>query len=1147
MSLDPDQSHAAEQERIQHLALLQSPPRSAQHDDASTHTAPGASDVLTQDADPHDKGKRRESHPGTHTVPTTVVRVTDPQLADSDWSKANGHLNAFAAQPATPAIDIARIAPELLMRIFAFLDPISLSRAAAVCRSWAAIARDDATWRAAFSTYFSLEAAQAHRTASLEASATPALRRLTTSSWRHEFQQRVDLLRQWRKTRTPTVLSTPRVDLIKKISLSKQHNLLISATDTYGVASRSNPWTGKVIKGYLDAEGTANGAGNGNPNVEFSPNVTAINTSSDASHIFWGFRSGEVAMTVLSRQGTNARGAVKNSRFTPRASHSGPVTAIAIPFASDSDGAHGPGRSPERSRQATAALGDVASTFVTAGYDGTVRMWSANRSWPLWIASCSTKTPIPNAMATATPAQTNSEPAAPICALAYDARNGIVAAGSTNGKVFVWSNLDVAALLRVPAEATDPDHLRNGDPTQQTLEAQAHFLRLSQSIRVTTIDLPPGAAAEVAISSIHIDAAPSMAGKGTDADLSAEDCSILVHHSGARVLLRHRVFQDALLPVETTVMGAAVMDEITAVRVDFEPRLAKRDPRSSAVQSPSTSAYASPMLAAQSDAGGVHSPSTLILGPSKTYDGSGQYPERKFVAVGTRAGSLFLFDWESSGTAFDESTQREWQASSTTPRFVGSRQLLPSIGWEAHHTSITALDITPLCIFVGTSDGTIKVYDSLSGDLIKTINDRSATRRDGRMLASGELSGEEAARWRVGQIIGDGEGLVACIGHQVLAFKVENVKREVAGMEKGKGRGKGRLGDSKGASQVELRRDLRESRDELEKEERERREEYGRIRKRREMEVEGLSEQEALEYALMLSRDEEAEMEREKARVRGYVPGSHASSSRKKIEVPEQVVDDPDLADALEQIALAESKAEVDHRESFYDSIPKSYRLLEDQDFGSTDDLDDSLDVYHRPASATPSPSASPYLSGVGSPSNSRAWTILSQAGSNVSTPSSDRWGKMSKVRTVNVPRSARSTPGGDEGGWSLGSNLEVPEIQSPTEFPLMTGSSAGSPAGGPKEGFFRRPSSTAAPGSLGRWNKSPNLRPVASPPSAWITTSKNSNRPSLLTTSLKSSNAQPGDKGKGKAAAAAEEELDDDVKFAIQLSLAEQRSQTEQ
>ncbi|KAJ9474444.1 F-box domain-containing protein [Pseudozyma hubeiensis] len=1143
MSLDPDQTQPFEQERIQNLALLQSPPRSARHDDAPTDTAPGASDVLTQDADPRDKGKRRESDLGIHTVSPAVVRVTDPQLADRDWSKANGHLNAFAAQPATPAIDIARIAPELLMRIFAFLDPISLSRAAAVCRSWASIARDDATWRAAFSTYFSLEAAQAHRTASLEASATPALRRLTTSSWRHEFQQRVDLLRQWRKTRTPTVLSTPRVDLIKKISLSKQHNLLISATDTYGVASRSNPWTGKVIKGYLDAEGTANGAGNGNPNVEFSPNVTAINTSSDASHIFWGFRSGEVAMTVLSRQGTNARGAVKNLRFTPRASHSGPVTAIAIPFASDSDGAHGPGRSPERLRQAIAALGDVASTFVTAGYDGTVRMWSGHRSWPIWIASCSTKTPISNAMATATPAQTNPEPAAPICALAYDAKNGIVAAGSTNGKVFVWSNIDVAAFLRIPAEATDPDHLRNGAPTQETLEAQAHFLRLSQSILATTIELPPGASAEVAISSIHIDAAPSMAGKGTDAGLSAEACSILVHHSGARVLLRHRVFQDASLPAETTVMGAAVMDEITAVRVDFEPRLAKRDPRSSAVQSPSTSAYASPMLAAQSDAG-VNSPSTLVLGPSTTYDGSGQYPERKFVAVGTRAGSLFLFDWESSGTVFDERTQREWQASSTTPRFLGSKQLLPSIGWEAHHTSITALDITPLCIFVGTSDGTIKVYDSLSGDLIRTINDRSATRRDGRMLASGELSGEEAGRWRVGQIISDGDGLVACIGHQVLAFKVENVKREVSATEKGKGRGKGRLGDSKGASQVELRRDLRESKVELEKEERERREEYGRIRKRREMEVEGLSEQEALEYALMLSRDEEAEIEREKARVKGYVPGSHASSSRKKIEVPEQVVDDPDLADALEQIALAESKAEVQHRESFYDSIPKSYRLLEDQDFGAADDLDDSLDVYHRPASATPSPSASPYLSGVGSPSNSRAWTILSQAGSNVSTPSSDRWGKMSKVRTVNVSRSARSTPGGEEGGWSLGSNLGVPEIQSPTEFPLMTGSSAGSPAGGPKEGFFRRSSSTAAQGSLGRWNKSPNLRPVASPPSAW-STSKNNNRPSLLTTSLKSS-SELGDKGKSRAVAA-EEELDDDVKFAIQLSLAEQRSQTEQ
>lgn len=1241
----------------QHVFALEQPPSDVSADLDVRELTDAAQHART-------KGKGRANDSANATDTSTIVRVTDPQAAENALSVPTGDADA-SVLPSIP-IEAADLAPELLMRVFAFLDPVSLSRAAAVCRPWAIIARDDATWRAAFATYFSLEAAQAHRAASLEASATPALRRLTNVSWRQEFQQRVDLLRQWRKSRTPTVLSTPRVDIIKKISLSKQHRLLLSATEMYGVASRSNPWTGKVTKGYLDAEGTANGAGNGNPNAEFSPNVTTLNMSSDSSNIFWGFRSGEVGMTTMSRQGTNPRGAIKSIRFTPRASHAGPVSAIAIPFSSDSDGAHGPGRGPERLRQAIAMLGDVASTFVTAGFDGTVRLWTSNRSWPLWIASTSTKAPVANAMSSGTQPQNNASAAAPICALAYDAAKGIVVTGSTTGKIFVWSNIDIAALLRIPPEATDPEHLRNGAPEPDTLEAQQVFLRLSQCIRTTTIDMPPGTAAEVAVSSIFIDASPSAKSSDVAADVGL-DCSILVHHSGARILLRHRIMQNT--SVETTALGAAVMDEITAIRPDFEPSLPKRDARSSAAQSPSTSVYASPTLLPTRPELASTAP-MLVLGPSpfESYDGSGQYPERKFVCVGTRAGSLFLFDWESAGTPFDEVTQAEWQGHSP-PRFHAQLQLLPSIGWEAHHTSITALELTPLHIFVGTSDGTIKVFDSLAGDLIRTINDRTATRHPARMLAAGEFTDSEAARFRVTQIIADNECLVASIGHQILAFRAEPVlsKRAAAAAAaaaaggKAKG-GRPRLSDNKYALQVELKRDLRESKAELEAENEERQAEYSKIRNRHAMEPEGLSEQEALEYALMLSRDEEAATATNKARFMGgsgYVPGSHASSSRKKIEVPEQVVDDSELADALEQIALAESKAEAEDAyrraceppaafwgpsrpsrgsrrssssasSSVKASGGASYRMLEDHDFGShdetldeDDDLHDlDLETYMRP-SPSPSPSASPYMSGLSSPPTSRAWTILSQAGSSATTPahSSDRWGKNSKVRTVNVPRSARmSSPTPAEAAsisssfsssLGAGATLFPPEISSPHDFPSMSasphhGSFSEAVAGsGQVSPFLRRlssgrydgaspmmsPSPTGAgagAAGVGKWNRSPNLRPVPSPspPSAWkgrapsfkksspAASAVKDPAPSLLAASLRSAAAadeplsQPDPKGKGPArqaeapawgprvreqfppptlTGAADADLDDDLKFAIQLSLAEERSRNEQ
>ncbi|PWY98964.1 hypothetical protein BCV70DRAFT_140150, partial [Testicularia cyperi] len=1047
-----------------------------------------------------------------------VVRVTDP---DARRILTEGEDEQSQRQPPSSSLPLlSELAPEVLTRIFAFLDPVSLCRSAAVCRSWAFVARDDATWRAAFATYFSLEAAQANRQVALESSTTPALRRLVGNSWRQEFQQRVDSLRRWRKSRTPTVLSTPRVDIIRKISLSKQHRLLISASDAYGVASRSNPWTGKVTKGYLDAEGTANGAGNGNPNVEFSPNVTTLNTSADASNIFWGFRSGEVGMTSMSRQGMNPRGLIRSHRFSPRACHAGPVSAIAIPFASDSDGAHGPGRSPERLRQAMAGMGDVATTFVSAGYDGTVRMWSSSRAWPLWIASTSPSAPVSNAIASTSggaAAQSNTEAASPICALAYDAKHGVVAAGTTSGKLFVWHNIDVAALLQVSPEATDPDHLRQGSLAPEIVEGQSRFAQISGQIRTTAIDLPPGTGAPTAVDSLFIDAT-------SPADTSARsetDLSLLVHHSGASVLLRHRIASDVNAPVETTVLGAAVMDEITAVRPDFEPRLPKRDDRSSTAQSTSASVYASPVLSAtgaqpgfKPGAGSALTPNIeiprLVLGPSpfQTYSGQGRYPERKFVCTGTRSGSLFLFDWEAEGTAFDETAQEEWQGHRPA-RFTGSRQLLPSIGWEAHHTSITALEMTPLSLFVGTSDGTIKVFDALAGDLVRTINDRTATKHPARMLAAGELTGTEAARFRVTQIIADNDCLVASIGHQVLAFRAEPVlsgreKRAAAAAAANAGsarnKGRPRATESKYALQMEMERDLRESRAELAAENKERQAEYEKIRGRQDFELEGLSEAEAMEYALMLSRDEEAAQATRKAQYmggRGYVPGSHASSSRKRIEVAEQPIDDPELADALEQIALAESKAEAERymageapapfysrsrsnniagtaarsKASGTSAKGKTYRMLDDHDFGTTDDFDvedlddysngnpsdrdaaeSDLDSYLRP-SPSPSPQTSPYLTGIGSPA-SRAWTILSQAGAAATTParSADRWGQHSKVRTVAVPRSARMSSRSSHVGSPAGAGepasfsssfgsldpLSPPVLASPTDFPAM-------------------------------------------------------------------------------------------------------------
>lgn len=80
------------------------------------------------------------------------------------------------------------------------------------------------------------------------------------------------------------------------------HSLLTSSIQ-YGVVSRSLPLTGRVLRGYLDASGTGGGLGIGNPNDEFTPNVSvcALASGGGTAKICWGFLNGEVAIMTANR------------------------------------------------------------------------------------------------------------------------------------------------------------------------------------------------------------------------------------------------------------------------------------------------------------------------------------------------------------------------------------------------------------------------------------------------------------------------------------------------------------------------------------------------------------------------------------------------------------------------------------------------------------------------------------------------------------------------------------------------------------------------------------------------------------------------------------------------------------------------------
>jgi hypothetical protein len=82
---------------------------------------------------------------------------------------------------------IANLPLEILARVLANLDPASLLLCTAVCRTFAVVAKDDATWRLAFSFAFRIE--------DIGSRTTPILRRVDATSWKAEYTRRSELVR----------------------------------------------------------------------------------------------------------------------------------------------------------------------------------------------------------------------------------------------------------------------------------------------------------------------------------------------------------------------------------------------------------------------------------------------------------------------------------------------------------------------------------------------------------------------------------------------------------------------------------------------------------------------------------------------------------------------------------------------------------------------------------------------------------------------------------------------------------------------------------------------------------------------------------------------------------------------------------------
>jgi len=796
------------------------------------------------------------------------LQVPLSQLSLSDSSPTVG---VWDEEPGERGID--SLAPETLARIFAFLDPVSLSRCARTCRAWNKIVSQDTTWCSALMCAFGLEAYE-ERIAAAERGCDPAWKALRVApalrrmqpSWRSEYVARSSLLRRWRKSRMPTVLTDPRIAGVDAIALSSSRKFVLSLSYGFSIASRSNALTGKVAKDFLDAHGFASHGANGQPDMESSPAATAMATDAYASRIVWGLRSGDISLTTIDWRGQSARGTVQNRSMPAGAAHRAPVSAIGLPCPLGRGGAH----SDERHRQQLSYLGELSAMFATASADGTVLLWHPKHLAPLCTLSARISDPDHSC-----PPQAHR-----VTHIEFDPVAGVLAAAREDGTVIVWTNLACSALVATQV----PSRAERVLPADDPVPPMRHVLAAPH----------PGQVAHLCLDAL---------------DAREGRIALLVHYRGACVFWRYNV--DAQGAVLSTVYGAPHISPITSLRCDFD----------------------------------VRSKPLALPEPMRARHRAARLQERKFVCAGTALGGIGVWEWDAPGEAFDAEAQRAWQPEPAPAS--PERQVRPAHVYDGHHNAVTALASTPSLILAGCEDGTIKAFDVLSGTLVRVFNDRAAKRHPARMLAAGELTPEEAARFRVAQIVAADDMFVAAIGLHVLSWKTHRDESSLATTAPSANEARAAPPRSKavlqerGRQRADLYQAVEEGRQQVRSERMER---HASQAKRHALEssIHGaLDEDDALDYALMLSR-EQAQVDE---------------------ELPAELMYDLDL----------------DVNDGDSDAVPLSPPL-------------------------PPHDAHAPSLSA----SMSRAWDILHTAGRSATTTSESQPGSWSKLRIVSVPRHVR-------------------------------------------------------------------------------------------------------------------------------------------
>ncbi|KAG6890853.1 hypothetical protein C0992_012239 [Termitomyces sp. T32_za158] len=331
---------------------------------------------------------------------------------------------------------------ETLTGITAYLDPPSLLSLAKVHSRLASHVKNDNTWHRAFVCQFLGISPESE----IHDDDKGIMLRRSESTWRNEFIVRYKLRRRWERSRNSTVAHTPVNSEISSIHMMHNTGLLASSV-RYGIVSRSLPLTGKILPGYLDASGLRLGLGLGNPNAEFTPDVSICAIASDGgtARILWGFQHGEVGILTAPRAIDAAKRPLSEFvRCEVDEEHAGAVL--------------------------DAVWDDLSTVVVTGGADGLVKLWDAKTVQCLWTSGRKAGVLIPDAC----------------CKVAVSVASNLVAAVMASGEITIWTGFqfDGGFSSAAVTETRIPCPLQVTDSTRDLVSHAVSILRIDTRLPI---------------------------------------------------------------------------------------------------------------------------------------------------------------------------------------------------------------------------------------------------------------------------------------------------------------------------------------------------------------------------------------------------------------------------------------------------------------------------------------------------------------------------------------------------------------------------------------------------------------------------------------------------------------------------------------